>query len=78
MCLRMCFGCSPSTVRRQLENVYLFNGDIVDRGNGAADILVLLLLFKLWDPRCIHINRGSHEDISMNETSGFRDDCITK
>lgn len=60
------------------DNVYLFNGDVVDRGGDATEILMIILLFKLWDPRCIHFNRGNHEDVSMNENYGFQDECLRK
>jgi len=60
------------------ENVYLFNGDVCDRGYGAVEILVLILLFKLWNPACIYMNRGNHEDPCMNDCYGFRDECVDK
>eukprot|EP00929_Paragymnodinium_shiwhaense_P080536 TRINITY_DN42009_c0_g1_i1.p1 TRINITY_DN42009_c0_g1~~TRINITY_DN42009_c0_g1_i1.p1 ORF type:complete len:980 (+),score=227.17 TRINITY_DN42009_c0_g1_i1:79-3018(+) len=60
------------------SNVYLFNGDVTDRGSSAAEILILLLLFKLWDPTCVHMNRGNHEDPTMNEFYGFYDECVAK
>lgn len=60
------------------DNMYLFNGDVADRGNGATEIMTLILLFKLWDTRCMYMNRGNHEDPCMNETYGFQDECVKK
>lgn len=60
------------------NNVYLFNGDIPDRGSGACEILLLVMLFKLWMPSCVHVNRGNHEDRSMNGAYGFHEECLQK
>ena len=49
------------------SNAYLFNGDIADRGRNALEILLLLLCYQLADPRCVHINRGNHEQRDLNE-----------
>lgn len=60
------------------SNVYLFNGDVCDRGDKAVEIMIIILLFKLMNPACVHMNRGNHEDASMNEFYGFHDECIDK
>eukprot|EP00927_Polykrikos_kofoidii_P002951 TRINITY_DN11173_c0_g1_i1.p1 TRINITY_DN11173_c0_g1~~TRINITY_DN11173_c0_g1_i1.p1 ORF type:complete len:965 (-),score=169.71 TRINITY_DN11173_c0_g1_i1:54-2948(-) len=60
------------------ENVYVVNGDVADRGNNAVEIFLLIFLFKLWCPGCIYVNRGNHEDKSMNEFYGFLDECCGK
>lgn len=60
------------------SNVYLFNGDIADRGPCATEILALVMLFKLWMPGCMHINRGNHEDRTMNAAYGFLTECVNK
>ncbi|GFE53728.1 serine threonine phosphatase [Babesia ovis] len=60
------------------RNVYIFNGDIADRGMGATDIFLLLFAFKLADPACLMINRGNHESEDMNETYGFAKEVRTK
>lgn len=58
------------------DNVFLLNGDIVDRGSNAVEVLPCLLAMKLYDPDCIFINRGNHEDFYMNEQYGFREECV--
>eukprot|EP00392_Amoebophrya_sp_AT5.2_P001056 g1058.t1 len=64
-------------------NVYFFNGDMVDRGSRGTEILILMYAFHLWDPACIHVNRGNHEDANMNERDrsiggGFAQECRGK
>lgn len=49
------------------SNVYLFNGDIADRGPAACEIVLLLLTYKLAVPDSIFINRGNHENSDINE-----------
>ncbi|GBE59700.1 serine threonine phosphatase [Babesia ovata] len=53
------------------RNVYVFNGDIADRGMNATSIFLLLFAFKLADPGSVIINRGNHESEDMNEAYGF-------
>lgn len=48
-------------------NAYFFNGDMVDRGLNGMEICVLIFVFQLWNPNCVHVNRGNHEDANMNE-----------
>ena len=51
----------PST-----ETLYVFNGDIVDRGKNSLEVLLILLSCLLVHNDCIYINRGNHEDPLMN------------
>jgi len=65
------------------SNVYLFNGDIADRGPNSVEIFLLLFAYFLADPSCILINRGNHESEDMNaltadDGGGFRDEVIQK
>mmetsp|Transcript_108063 Transcript_108063/g.170775 ORF Transcript_108063/g.170775 Transcript_108063/m.170775 type:complete len:994 (+) Transcript_108063:69-3050(+) len=65
------------------QNVYLFNGDIADRGPNACEIFFLLFSYFLADPASIFINRGNHEDEDMNSQDeefggGFRDEVSRK
>jgi len=60
------------------QNVYLFDGDIVDRGGHALEILLLLLTLKRDEPRCVHIIRGNHEDEVTCQHHGFRAELDSK
>lgn len=51
------------------KTAYLFNGDIADRGPNAVPMFILIYLFFLLHPKCVIINRGNHEDVSMNQIS---------
>lgn len=60
------------------SNVYLFNGDFVDRGAYSIEVILTLLSIKLSDPSAMHLLRGNHESISMTQMFGFRDELIRK
>ena len=57
---------------------YIFNGDLVDRGNNSCEVLLLALILKLSTPDAVHINRGNHEDGFLNARYGFYDECVAK
>lgn len=59
-------------------NVFVFNGDFVDRGVYSFEVAFLLLLYKVADPNTIHLLRGNHECTSMNEFGGFADQVRAK
>jgi len=60
------------------KNWYLFNGDIVDRGSYALEILLLLFAYKRDCPEAVHITRGNHEDSSCILHYGFRSELESK
>eukprot|EP00090_Calanus_glacialis_P022045 TRINITY_DN33998_c0_g1_i2.p1 TRINITY_DN33998_c0_g1~~TRINITY_DN33998_c0_g1_i2.p1 ORF type:complete len:389 (-),score=69.93 TRINITY_DN33998_c0_g1_i2:60-1226(-) len=60
------------------DNMYLFNGDIVDRGPASLQCIVLLLAWHAASPRSVHINRGNHEAINMNMKDGFHKELMEK
>merc|ERR1719329_665018 len=60
------------------QNAYLFNGDIVDRGGHALEILLLLFCFLRDVPGSIWINRGNHEDASCTMNFGFVSELESK
>jgi serine/threonine-protein phosphatase 5 len=46
--------------------LYLFNGDMVDRGPQSTNNLIMILALALTFPDKVYINRGNHEDFSQN------------
>lgn len=50
---------------------FIFNGDIVDRGAKQIEVLLTILYSFLIRPNKVFINRGNHEDISMNSSRHF-------
>ncbi|CRG95746.1 serine/threonine protein phosphatase, putative [Plasmodium gallinaceum] len=60
------------------NNIYVFNGDIADRGENATEIFLLLFIFKLSNYENVVINRGNHECSYMNEVYGFYNEVISK
>lgn len=72
--LWMFFKYGPPSARNQ----YLFDGDIVDRGGHALEILLLLLALKRDDENCVHILRGNHEDAQTCSTYGFKNEIQSK
>jgi len=59
-------------------NQYLFNGDIVDRGGHALEILLCLMAFKRDCHSSVHINRGNHEDPQCVVQFGFASELTGK
>lgn len=64
-----------------LGNRYLVNGDICDRGPLAVEIWALFLCFMCVFPDSVVIQRGNHEDRTMNmdgNCGGFYDELLGK
>ncbi|KDO32596.1 hypothetical protein SPRG_03069 [Saprolegnia parasitica CBS 223.65] len=59
-------------------NPYIFNGDFVDRGASSIEVVLLLLSLFVLYPRHVFLNRGNHEDESVNERFGFKKECLAK
>eukprot|EP00053_Salpingoeca_punica_P019236 m.193199 g.193199 ORF g.193199 m.193199 type:complete len:714 (-) comp17595_c0_seq1:1752-3893(-) len=53
------------------QRPYVFNGDLVDRGQDSAEVFCIVLHFMLAYPGSVLINRGNHEDLLMNKKYGF-------
>lgn len=60
------------------ENPYLFNGDFVDRGSFSVEVIVCLLAWKVYNPKCMHLTRGNHETKNMNKLYGFEGEVVAK
>jgi len=59
-------------------NPYLFNGDFVDRGSFSLEVILTFFCLKLLYPDHMHLTRGNHESLSMNQSYGFRGEVIKK
>jgi len=59
-------------------NKFVFNGDLVDRGNHGCEIALLLFALKIAFPKYIFVNRGNHEESFINIYSGFEEECLQK
>ena len=57
---------------------WIFNGDLVDRGDHACEIVLLIFALKLKHPKFVFINRGNHEEPHINIYSGFEEECMAK
>ena len=58
--------------------VYVFNGDICDRGTQSTEVLYFILNLVLKYPHGVYVNRGNHEDVYMNDAYGFHDELCNK
>ena len=60
------------------KNQFIFNGDMVDRGAMAVEIVIVLLVAKLLYPESVHILRGNHESLWMTQSYGFEKEVLKK
>mmetsp|Transcript_13859 Transcript_13859/g.18953 ORF Transcript_13859/g.18953 Transcript_13859/m.18953 type:complete len:216 (-) Transcript_13859:202-849(-) len=51
---------------------------MVDRGENAVEIVLILLIMKLTDSSAVHILRGNHETIDVNSDYGFKEEVKRK
>jgi len=58
--------------------MYVFNGDLVDRGHQSIECAIIVLGFILLYPGSVFINRGNHEQAEVNERYGFVSECQYK
>ncbi|KAL2915985.1 Palmitoyl-protein thioesterase 1 [Polyrhizophydium stewartii] len=59
-------------------NMYLWNGDFVDRGSFSVECILTLFSFKLLYPNAVYLSRGNHETDDMNRTYGFEGEVKAK
>lgn len=60
------------------NNVYIFNGDFVDRGDNSVEVICMLLALLSVDPENVFLNRGNHEDEAVCRVYGFQNEVIEK
>lgn len=60
------------------KNIFIFNGDFVDRGKQSTEVMLGLLALVLAYPDCVYLNRGNHESRSMNRRYGFEEEVYSK
>lgn len=54
------------------HNMFLFNGDFVDRGVWGPEVLLTLFCYKLMYKKYVHLNRGNHESVLCTNVYGFK------
>lgn len=59
-------------------NVIVFSGDYVDRGPWGVEVLLTVLLLKIWQPKNVHILRGNHETTGCVTRYGFSEEVKYK
>lgn len=57
---------------------YIFNGDLVDRGEYGIEVTAIIFAYKVLHPTSVHVNRGNHENPDMNVHYGFADEVFRK
>ena len=50
----------------------------MDKGERSVECILLLFLYKLVYPDFVYLNRGNHEDSTLNLRCGFRDEISRK
>lgn len=68
--------CNPEDDMMITDNYsYVFLGDYVDRGNHSLETICLLMALKVKFPETVYLLRGNHEDLWINRSFGFFDEC---
>ncbi len=60
------------------SNLYIFNGDFVDRGDYGTEIALALFALHQLHPEHVFLNRGNHEERSVHSIFGFNRECTRK
>ena len=57
--------------------IYIFNGDIVDRGDKSLECLLMIFAYKIALPYWFNVTRGNHESRTVSKET-FYEDCQCK
>jgi serine/threonine-protein phosphatase with EF-hands len=60
------------------DNIFLFNGDFVDRGPQSCEVITILFALYAAFPGCVFMNRGNHEDTFICQNYGFQEEVVHK
>ena len=60
------------------RNLYVFNGDFVDRGAWGLETLLLLAAWRLAVPEGVVLLRGNHESVACTTVYGFLGEALAK
>lgn len=77
-CVLEMVGLDRSGTHKKENQVVIFGGDYVDRGEHSLEVISTLLLLKLSHPDTVHLLRGNHEDTMTASIYGFRDEIDEK
>ncbi len=70
------FGLASGFVSDQ--RMFLFNGDLIDRGSFGVEILFIIMYQLIARPDRMFVNRGNHESSYCTRDYGFMKECLTK
>ncbi|CAB4477867.1 unnamed protein product [Rhizophagus irregularis] len=59
-------------------NMYLFNGDFINRGSFGFEVILALFAYKWLYPKSFYLTRGNHEHITLAKNYGFENEVNTK
>ncbi len=57
----------------ELKNIYLFLGDLIDRGGYSFETCLIVLLLKIHNPKKVYIVKGNHENSFQKSESEFKE-----
>ena len=56
----------------------MFNGDFIDRGSFAVEVIITLCAWKVCFPKNLYMSRGNHESKNLNKLYGFENEVKHK
>ncbi|KAF3444332.1 hypothetical protein FNV43_RR14022 [Rhamnella rubrinervis] len=60
------------------DQIFIFNGDFVDKGAWGLETLLFLLALKVFMPQKVYLNRGNHETEDCTSRYGFKNEVLAK